>query len=179
MKTGFTASLVKILGALLVALIVIALCGCATIMHGSMQSVNFKSTPSDAQVKVYDSENIEVQSGTTPCSLKLDRGAGFFKKARYKIEISKPGYATKELYVSGQMGVGWYLIGNLFSWDLLGYVVIDPASGAMWSLPKEVEAALDAGTSMQESGPTIALVDEIPASEMEHAKYLGQLISAF
>lgn len=179
MKTGFTTGSVKILRSLLVALLSITLCGCATIMHGSRQDVSFKSSPSDAQIKIYNSENIEIQSGKTPCTLKLDRGAGFFKKAGYKIEISKAGYATKELYISGQLGVGWYLVGNLFIGYLLGWVIIDPASGAMWNLPHNVDTALDVGTSMESSGPTIALVDEIPVSEMEHAQYLGKLTTAF
>jgi hypothetical protein len=121
----------------------LALTGCASIVNGSSQRVGINSIPSGASVKVLDGDMNVAHMGTTPCSVKLDRGDGFFSSADYSVIIEKDGYHPVQMQIRGSLGVGWYLIGNLFSWDIWGWLILDPLTGAMWNLePERVNVSL-------------------------------------
>lgn len=38
------------------------------------------------------------------------------------------------MQLTGQVNKGSYVVGNLFSWYILGWVIVDPLTGAMWTL---------------------------------------------
>lgn len=60
---------------------------------------------------------------------------------------------------------GWYM-GNILIGGLVGMLVVDPASGAMWSLPDNVNANLTPLASVSDgNGKTVAIVDRnvVPA----------------
>ena len=57
------------------------------------------------------------------------------KKEEYKITFVRDGYARKTVYISAQLN-GWY-IGNILLGGLIGMLVVDPASGAMYMIAKE------------------------------------------
>ncbi len=126
------------------AVVLLLAAGCASIIHGGTQNVPVNSTPEGASVTVYDQMNREVWSGTAPCTIPLDRSSGFFEKARYRLEVSKEGYAPKSVYLTGKLAGGWYLVGNFFVGGLIGWLIIDPATGGMWRLdPKQVSTRLE------------------------------------
>jgi hypothetical protein len=145
--------------------------GCATIIKGGGESVSFKSNPSDADVKVIDARNgTTVASGKTPLSVKLDRGAGYFKGAKYNVVIEKPGFSKKEFVIDSSLMAGWYLVGNLLFGGLIGWFIVDPATGAMWTLdPVEtyVELVPTAPPSAAaEAHIVIAIVDDLNGSSL-------------
>ena len=71
--------------------------------------------------------------GATPTTLTLKAGAGFFNGETYTVS-AQDGSASATL----ESGVdGWYVLGNLVFGGLLGYLIIDPATGAMFTLPEE------------------------------------------
>lgn len=108
--------------------------GCASIIKGGTQRVVVRSTPQEADVRVVDARNdVIVASGKTPFSARIDRGAGFFKGGKYKVVVEKPGFTPMEFEISASAN-GWYVAGNLFIGGLIGWIVVDPATGAMWSL---------------------------------------------
>lgn len=120
--------------------------GCATIVSESSYPVNIKSTPSGASYVIKNRAGEEVKQGVTPDLVILKAGAGYFKGEKYQITFTlpksgkKPGIKkTLELDTSLD---GWYLGGNLLFGGLLGYLVIDPLTGAMYKLPEEVNADL-------------------------------------
>jgi len=118
--------------------------GCATIIKGSDQEIGISSTPEKAELRVLDRNNMEIFSSKTPASVTLDRGDGFFQKARYTVEITKPGYETKSIQLTGKLNGGWYLAGNLIFGGWIGWLIVDPLSGAMWKLePDIVNVRLD------------------------------------
>jgi len=83
-----------------------------------------------------------VVTGTTPCSLNLERGSGFFSKASYSVDFEKDGYESETRYVNGEVNME-YGLGNLLLGGVLGWLIIDPATGAMWDLePSRVSASL-------------------------------------
>jgi hypothetical protein len=60
---------------------------------------------------------------------------------------------------------GWYVAGNLFLGGLIGWLVIDPASGAMWKIdPEYVNVSLENSIALTNEGLDLVMVmrDEIP-----------------
>lgn len=129
----------KILSAFLLCMLTL---GCASIIRGSNQVVAFKSNPSEAKFKIYDDNGELIVNNTTPNVVTLKRGNGYFKKKSYKVVVEKEGYQTMEFQIEGKVN-GWYLGGNLIFGGLIGYLIVDPLTGAMWTLsPEEINATL-------------------------------------
>ncbi len=127
----------KIKWVLLFVLIWLSL-GCASIIKGGDQPVTFQSTPAGASLKVYDVRNANtlLVNDKTPYTVTLKRGAGYFRKAIYKAVFEMEGFNSTELVVEGRPG-GWYIGGNLVFGGLIGWFVLDPITGAMWTLEPE------------------------------------------
>ncbi|HPN31443.1 MAG TPA: carboxypeptidase-like regulatory domain-containing protein [bacterium] len=139
--------------------------GCATIINGRTQKIAFGSQPSGADVKITDFDNNTIMTGVTPCKLKLQRGDGYFKKGKYKVIIEKAGYKPFEISITGQAS-GWYILGNLNIGGFIGYLIIDPASGGMWTLtPDDVQANLQQNISFLQKSKneiSIVLIEDVP-----------------
>lgn len=120
---------------MLAAAALLSLTGCASIINGTSQEIAILSEPAGAEFRVVETG----QTGTTPATVELKRGDGYFSGARYNVAYSKPGYAgaTQKLipHVSG-----WYWVG-LFA-SAVSWLVVDPISGGMWRLPDESRAEL-------------------------------------
>jgi hypothetical protein len=105
----------------------LSLLGCATIMKGSDQQVSFQSDPSGASLSVFNANGMQVAGGTTPITLPLKKGDGFFQAAKYRVVIEAHGHIKKEIWLSGSLEGGWYIVGNLFVGGLIG-----------WNLPQSM-----------------------------------------
>jgi hypothetical protein len=108
---------------------------CASIVSKSSYPISINSAPSEAQIVIKDKKGIEIFSGQTPATLKLKSGSGFFGKARYQVTFNKSGYQTKTVPVEFKLN-GWYF-GNLLFGGVLGMLIIDPATGAMYKIETE------------------------------------------
>lgn len=117
---------------LLLPAILILSASCATIVSKSVYNVRLNSSPDQAYVQVFDRKGREVFNGNTPTQVALKSGAGYFKKAEYTVKYSKPGYLPKEIKISSELN-GWY-IGNIVFGGLIGFLIVDPATGAMYRL---------------------------------------------
>jgi hypothetical protein len=140
----------------------IPLMACATIMKGSDQKIAFQSTPTGAKVSVFDGAGMLVGDGTTPVTLPLKKGASYFQAAKYRVVFEAPGHAPKEVWLTGSINGGWYIVGNFFVGGLIGWLIIDPLTGAMWNLsPDQVTANLDSGVSTIDNGLRVILADQV------------------
>ena len=120
---------------------IISLSGCASIVSGSRKNVAIDSNPSGAHVSITDEKNREVASLTTPCVANLKRSRGFYVPANYVATIEKRGYETQQVEIK-PTGNPWSL-GNLAFGGLIGLLIVDPATGAMFGLtPSEINAEL-------------------------------------
>jgi hypothetical protein len=144
----------------------VVLTGCASIVRGPDQQVSLASQPAGARLVITDMrENKDIHVGTTPFTATLKRGAGYFKKAMYKVTVEQPGYRKEEVTVEGRPG-GWYIGGNVLFGGLIGWLVVDPATGAMWTLdPEDVNVTLTRGAAGMEptEGLRVVLIDDVPA----------------
>lgn len=67
--------------------------------------------------------------------LDLKSAAGFFTPARYQVKFSLNGYEESVVSITSRLD-GWYF-GNILLGGLLGMLIIDPLSGAMWKLDQK------------------------------------------
>ncbi len=114
--------------------------GCASIVSDSTYPVTVESFPSGAQFTVKNKSGRIVSSGVTPQQVVLDAGAGFFKPENYTITFKKQNYNST--MVSERAGLDPWYFGNILFGGLIGMLIVDPATGAMWELPDSVCANL-------------------------------------
>lgn len=157
---------VKVASAIFSVVFLIMLCaGCASIVAGGPQVVPIKSHPSDAKVTIINMRTMnEIAVEKTPYTVTLDRGAGYFRKGMYKVVVEKEGYEKKEISLEGSPN-GWYIGGNIIFGGLIGWLIVDPLTGAMWTLyPKDISMDLKEQVSrfQQGQGLTIVLTTDLP-----------------
>ncbi len=152
-----------------VILVIPGFASCASIIKGGGQSIAINSQPSGANVEVVDMNGATVGTGATPYKIYLKTGRGYFGSQDYKIIINKSGYPSKTIYLSSRLS-GWYAFGNLLFGGLIGYLIVDPMTGAMWTLePTNIEASLGEQVSQLKEGSKvlyIVLKDQV-SSELQ------------
>jgi hypothetical protein len=138
--------------------------GCASIVSKSNYRVTVNSTPPGAKITVSDDDGFEVYSGITPAKFKLKAGAGYFKKASYTVTFEKDGFDKRTIPILFNLD-GWYL-GNLLIGGFIGFLIIDPATGAMWKIDRDYynETLTNTVESKGEASLKIIELDEVPES---------------
>lgn len=120
--------------------------GCATIVSESQYPVRIQSNPSGAPFVVKNREGATLYKGTTPDTVLLKAGAGYFKGEKYQITFTPKGKKAKsQTFILDTTLDGWYLGGNLLFGGLVGYLIVDPLTGAMYKLPEQFFADLEDG----------------------------------
>ena len=139
--------------------------GCASIIGKSVYPVAITSKPDQADITIVDETGKTVFAGKTPTTVSLSTKAGYFRGKNYTVTFSKPGYAKRTVQIERGFS-GWYLYGNLVFGGLVGWLIVDPLTGAMWTLPEETTAALSQQTAMQHSEAAMQVVslDQVPDS---------------
>lgn len=125
----------------------VALVGCASIVSKSEYPVSITSNPTGADFVVKRANGLPIASGVTPATITLGAADGFFKPAKYTVEFRRKG-AAQSVPLTAKID-GWYF-GNILFGGLIGLLIVDPATGAMWTLNDTVVATFqqtaDAGT---------------------------------
>jgi hypothetical protein len=159
----------KIRSILACAVASIAASGCATIVAKSSQTITVSSVPDAASVSIVNKGGTAVHSGTTPITVTLKKGRGYFKPESYTIRFAKDGYQAREVTVRGEVN-GWYF-GNVIFGGLIGLLAVDPATGAMYTLkPDAVGATLDSlKVSRTDDGQslTVILLASVPLARLD------------
>lgn len=145
---------IKFATAMLIASV--GLSGCATVLNGVNQPVEFNSDPDGAVIELYSG-----QTCTTPCSFEMRRGDDNI------VTFSKEGYEDVEVMIQSRTGGG--VAGNLLAGGIIGGVV-DASNGASNHLyPDPVYIRLvavgEAGEALllDEDGEVISTVAEYNA----------------
>ncbi len=115
--------------------IVVLLSGCATIIHGSKQTVGIASNPTKATVTVDGQE-----FGQTPVNASLSR------KDNHIVVINLEGYSPYETTLTRKVD-GW-IAGNIVIGGLIG-LAVDAITGGMYKLtPDQIQAELSGKTAL-------------------------------
>jgi uncharacterized protein YceK len=139
--------------------------GCASIVSKSSYPVTINSQPDQAEITIADETGKTVFKGKTPTTVTLDTKKGYFKGKDYTITFCKEGCTTHTAQVKRNVD-GWYIAGNLFFGGLIGWLVVDPLTGAMWTLDDEINVVLAqaAPSKLETSSLNIMLIDDVPSS---------------
>jgi len=115
---------------------------CASIVNDRTQTVQLQTTPWGAEVTVTDRNSGEtVYSGETPAKVTLAKGDGYFSGKDYQVEFQLDGYEPRTVDLERSLSA-WYWGGNIVFGGLIGYLIVDPITGAMWNLPEELHEEL-------------------------------------
>jgi len=115
-----------------------AVSGCATIVHSGPRNIPVASTPTGAKVSIYDRSDSLVMTNTTPFVAPLNTKFGYFKSQSYRLVFEMPGYNRAEINLNSSVS-GWYF-GNLLFGGVIGMLIVDPLTGAMFNLtPEKIE----------------------------------------
>ncbi len=111
------------------------LSGCASIVGSTSETVAFNTNVADAEAEIRNKKNVVVYSGRLPISLSLKKKAGFFSGEEYRIFVRRPGYVSQHQNLDTSLS-GWYW-GNILFGGLIGMLIVDPATGAMWTFDSD------------------------------------------
>lgn len=161
----------------LAVLFLAATASCASIVSKSTYPVTINTDPKNVHISIVDNNNAVVFEGLTPVSIPLKAGSGYFKNAEYEIILSQEGYKPHRFYIEAQID-GWYF-GNIVFGNMLGMLVVDPLTGAMWKLPAEyysftLEPATDEASLKQLQIIPLDAVPQELRSKMEMVKAADQ-----
>jgi hypothetical protein len=144
-----------------------ALAGCATIVHGGPRPISVGSSPSGAKVSIYDRSNVLVQTNTTPFVAQLNTKYGYFKGQTYRLVFELPDHANAEVKLDSSLS-GWYF-GNLIFGGVIGMLIVDPLTGAMYNLtPEKIEQPLSPAQAQvirERKGLLVVLASQATAHE--------------
>ena len=144
-----------------IVLIFLLIAGCASIVSKSQYPVIISSQPQEADITIVNISGATVYSGKTPTTITLEAGAGFFKGENYTVTFKKEGFATHTTQIERGLD-GWYIGGNILIGGLIGWPIVDPATGAMWTL-KDLNVNLTPqSSSLQKEGLHIITLDDVP-----------------
>ncbi len=118
----------RLLCAFLVLAVLVA--GCASIMHGTTQSIGISSVPTDAEVSING-----ASLGRTPVIADLSR------KDQHIVTIQLEGYLPYETTITKSVS-GW-VWGNIIFGGVIG-LAVDAITGGLYKLsPEQIEAELE------------------------------------
>lgn len=144
--------------------------GCASIVSKSDYPVSISSQPTGAKFIITDKSGSVVFSGETPTTTILSASAGFWQGAEYIVKFEKDGYISREVQIKRGID-GWYIGGNLLFGGLIGWLIVDPATGSMWTLEKNVYANLAPETSSLDNSASslkLASLSDLPHPLRDH-----------
>lgn len=161
----------KILNKALCAIATIALfSSCASIVSKSNWPLTINTNPNGVNVEITNHKRIVVYKGNSPMTTKLKSAAGFFEKESYSVKLSMEGYQEKVIPVSCNLN-GWYF-GNILFGGLIGLLIVDPATGAMYRLDtetiNETLTAVTPSTASTEPSLQILNINDIDDTMKQH-----------
>ena len=115
--------------------------GCSSIVSENMYPVSITSSPTQSNFVLQNRAGVTVHSGRTPETVTLNASSGFFKGETYQLLFKRDGYDDKTVEIQSTID-GWYF-GNILLGGLIGMLIIDPATGAMFKLPQSADAQLN------------------------------------
>ena len=140
---------------------------CASIVSKSTYPVTISSNPPGASFTLKKANGVAMSTGVTPSTIMLNSSNGYFQPAKYVVEFSRKG-VTQTIPLNASIN-GWYF-GNIPFGGLIGLLIVDPATGAMWRLDDNVIATFNqtADEGGSRKGFRVVFIDRIPHTMRKH-----------
>jgi len=122
-------------------LLALGAASCATIVSDSTYPVTIRSTPDRADFVIHDEDGAEVHRGVTPATVDLKAGSSYFDREEYDVTVSAAGMGPKTRHLRADLDP-WFF-GNILFGGLIGILIVDPLTGAMYELDDELTVNLD------------------------------------
>jgi len=151
-------------GLLVIIAISAFLSSCASIVSRTKWPLLVDSKPEGVHVSITNRSGKEVFAGKTPVVTTLKSGSGFFSKESYTVALNYKGAETRKINVECKLN-GWYF-GNLLIGGLIGLLIVDPATGAMYRL--ESKDIYEVFTEDKTSQLKILNINNIPLEQRVH-----------
>ena len=110
--------------------LIILMCSCASIVSKNDYPVTITSEPPGTHF-IIKQDRLTIAKGLTPSTITLSASEGYFNPANYRI------FHDEKIHALNAGIDGWW-IGNLLFSPIIGGLIIDPATGNMWKLPKRI-----------------------------------------
>lgn len=160
---------------IIAASVALSLSGCASILSEQTYPVQVTSEPSRASIEIKDEDGNVVYNGSTPATVKLTSSAGYFDGERYTVTFRKDGYDDEQFVINSGID-GWYW-GNILLGGILGMLIIDPATGAMYDLPSKAGATLKPSVDVAAPSQPASVSDQGMSKGQWQQQQLQQLRS--
>lgn len=153
---------------ILTACTAVVLSGCSSIVSKSDYPVAINTSPSGASFVITNEKGQKVHQGVTPTTVNLKSSAGYFNGESYTVRFKKTGYKTQDFQINSSID-GWY-VGNILFGGLIGWLVVDPLTGAMYNLPERVDVTLESAevSKMQSDGIKVITLDALTQEEKDN-----------
>lgn len=150
--------------------VTLALGSCASIVSKTRYPVAINSVPVGADVTITNRAGKEVFVGKVPTAVTLKSGAGFFKKEIYTLKFKKEGYDDRLMTLEADLN-GWYF-GNIVFGGLIGMLIVDPATGAMYRIAqRDVQGVMAQSAQgsilFKNEGLSIISTEDVPVNLRE------------
>ena len=139
--------------------------GCASIVSKSNYTVAIGSTPDAANFIVKNKAGEQLHTGMTPETVILKSSSGYFKGEAYTINFTKAGYPQNTFTMTSEVD-GWYFA-NILLGGLIGMLIVDPLTGAMYKLPESISVSLDGSSPAEADEITIKTIDNLSNEEKQ------------
>ena len=137
---------------------ILILPGCATLVSNTKWPIDFDTKPRGATVTITNRRGKEVFKGNTPTRTYLYASAGYFRREIYTVTFSINGYESKSAKITCILNE-WYF-GNVLLGGVIGMLIIDPATGAMYKLKEKwVDEILEMTKTTSSTGPALNIID--------------------
>lgn len=92
-----------------------------------------QAVPTEADIELLSSNGVLIEQSKGSLFYELKRKKGYFDGANYNIKVTAEGYESQVISITSSAN-GWYIGGNILVGGLIGWLIVDPATGGMWSL---------------------------------------------
>ena len=117
----------------------LCLTACASIVSKSEYPVTISSNPPGTAFAVKKPDGTLVANGVTPDTITLPSSFGYFERAKYDVTFTRKD-SIQTIPLEAKIN-GWYFGNIIIPWGIvIGMVVVDPLTGAMWRMDKSVNA---------------------------------------
>lgn len=160
-----------------IAISSILLTGCATIVGDKTQLVPISSTPSEASIVITDETGTDIFKGLTPTTVTLPKSDGSYWGGKsFNVEISKAGYETQVIPVKASPN-GWYVAGNFVFGGLIGWFIVDPMNGGMYTLsPQQISSSGNKDythNNSEKDAISVVLLQDVPSELLGQMKKIN------